>query len=100
MVQMAMARWQAAGISAEAENRLRAVTFEVADLPGDVLAVANENKIQGDVNGAGYGWFVDLTPEDDTKFDVPVPGRELQTTEYSPAVGQKDFLTVVMRQLG
>src|SRR5205823_4330686 len=53
-----------------------------------------------DETAAGYGWFFDQTPQDDSEFAVPVPGRELQTTEYSLAHGHVDLLTVVLRELG
>ena len=46
-----------------------------------------------DETAAGYG----VTPRiamEDSEFDVPVPDRELQTTEYSPAFGRMDLLTV------
>src|SRR5262249_15630872 len=39
-------------------------------------------------------------PLEDSEFDVPVPGKERQTTQYSPADGKMDLLTVVMRELG
>lgn len=97
----AIERWKQFGISAEDLARLQSVTLEVADLPDGQLASASSTSLKIDSNGAGYGWYFDLTPVDDTEFDVPVPGKELQTTQYSLAHNRGvDVLTVVMRQLG
>jgi uncharacterized repeat protein (TIGR01451 family) len=100
MVQAAIERWRGAGISGEDLARLEAATFEIADLPDGQLADASSMHIKIDETAASYGWFFDQTPQEDSEFLVPVPGRELQTTEYSEAHGKIDLLTVVMRQLG
>jgi len=100
MTQQAMQRWKDAGISAEDLMRLQGMTFEIADLPDGQLATATSTHFTIDETAAGYGWYVDLSPADDAEFDVPVPGRELQTTEQSRAFGRIDLLTVVMRELG
>jgi hypothetical protein len=97
----AIERWKQAGISAGDLARLQAVSFEVADLADGQLATTTSTHLKFDATAAGYGWYIDLVPMDDDEFDVPVPGRELQTTEYSVAHGRGvDLLTVVMRQLG
>jgi hypothetical protein len=97
----ALERWRQAGISAEDLARLQAVTFEVADLPELELATARSTHFTIDATAAGYGWYVDLSAAEDAEFDLPVPGRELQSTEYSLVHGGGlDLLTVVMRQLG
>jgi hypothetical protein len=100
MLQAALARWDEAGISAEDAMRLRQVTFEVADLPGRQLATATSTSVKIDENAAGYGWYSDVSPMEDAEFEVPVPNRELQTIEFSPAFRRMDLLTVVMRELG
>ena len=97
----AIERWKQTGISAEDLARLQSVTLEVADLPDGQLATTSSTHLKIDSNAAGYGWYFDLTPMDDDEFDLPVPGRELQTTQYSAAHDRGvDILTVVMRQLG
>jgi uncharacterized repeat protein (TIGR01451 family) len=98
-VQAAIERWRQAGISAEDLARLQAVSFEIADLPGDLLALSTA-QIKIDETAAGYGWYVDAFPLDDSNFQVLVPNKELQTNEASPANGKMDLLTVVMRELG
>ncbi|HYJ85157.1 MAG TPA: Calx-beta domain-containing protein, partial [Pyrinomonadaceae bacterium] len=101
ITQAALARWRKTGISTEDLMRLQAVKFEITDLPEGQLATATSTNVKLDGTAGGYGWYLDLNPMDDEEFDVPVPGRELQTTEYSLAHGRAvDLLTVVMRQLG
>ena len=100
MVQAALERWRQAGISAEDLARLQAVVFDLADLPDGELATPDSGHVKIDETAAGYGWYFDQTPNEDSEFDVPVPGKEFQATQYSPAHGKIDLLTVVMRELG
>jgi hypothetical protein len=96
----AIERWREAGISVEDLMRLQAVTFEITDLPDGQLATITSTSVKIDETAAGYGWYSDLSPMEDSEFDVPVPNRELQTTEFSPAFGRIDLLTAVVRELG
>ena len=100
MVQTAIAKWEDAGVSASDLARLRAASFEVADLPEGQLASTNSGRITIDLTGAGYGWFYDFSPADDLEFELPVLDRQREALESSFANGQMDLLTVVMRQLG
>jgi len=100
MVEAAIARWQQAGASAEDLARLRGVSFEFAGLPAHQLANANGMHIKIDETAAGYGWFFDQTPLEDSEFDVEVLGKERQTSDISPAHGRVDLLTVLVRELG
>lgn len=100
MVQAALLRWQQTGISAEDLTRLSALRFEVAGLADGRLAAYSPARVRIDQTAAGYGWFYDPSPLEDSEFDVPVPGKELQTTELSPVHGKMDLLTVLMRELG
>jgi hypothetical protein len=99
-VQAAIERWRSAGISGDDLARLQAVTFGTADLPDGQLASTSANAVQIDESAAGYGWYVDPTPMEDSEFNVAVPQRELQANEYSTAFGKVDLMTVIMRQLG
>jgi hypothetical protein len=99
-VQAALERWHSAGISDDDLMRLRSVTFEVSDLPDSELASVASTNVKLDGAAAGYGWFVDATPMEDSEFNVAVPQRELQANEYSSAFGHIDLLTVIMRELG
>ncbi len=80
---------------------LHDVTFEITDLPGDLLGRAmGTSVIQIDVNAAGHGWFVDPTPADDREFR-PTWGRgEMFALSHSPAHTRVDLLTVVLHELG
>lgn len=99
-VQAAIERWRAAGISGDDLARLQAATFDVADLPDGQLASTAGSAVQLDDSAAGYGWYVDATPMEDSEFAVAVPQRELQANEYSTAFGKVDLMTVIMRELG
>src|SRR6185369_14595612 len=99
MLQAAIARWADAGLSNGNLAKLQSLTVEVADLPDGQLATANSSKIVLDETADGYGWFFDTTPSDDNEFQVPVPDKELQTTDSSAANNRIDLLTVLMRQL-
>jgi hypothetical protein len=87
-------RWAALGLSAADLARLGAVTAEIADLPDGYLGAAPlyGNTIYVDVTAAGYGWYVDPTPFDDSEFGLAAVD--------SPAAGRMDLLTVVMHELG
>ena len=52
-----------------------------------------------DVNAAGWGWFVDGTPEDDEEFLRGLDG-DLFALDGGPAAGQVDLLTVLAHELG
>jgi uncharacterized repeat protein (TIGR01451 family) len=100
IVQAALERWRQAKVADEDLARLRQATFTLAHLPGGQLASSTANQILIDETAAGYGWYFDQTPNDDSEFDVPVLNRERQTTDLSLAHGKMDLLTVVMRELG
>ena len=44
--------------------------IEVTDLSGKLLGEASGNTIWIDDDAAGYGWFVDSTPQDDAEFTL------------------------------
>src|SRR5262249_45457278 len=79
MAEQALQRWSAMGISPEDLARLNGVTFEVTDLPSGQIASLSGNHVLIDETAAGYGWYLDQTPADDSEFDVPVFDRERQT---------------------
>jgi hypothetical protein len=81
-------RWQAAGVDT---TTLAGVNVRIADLPGSTLGLASGNTIYLDVNAAGWGWFVDTTPADDSEFSTP--GNQGEQ-------GHMDLLTVVMHEMG
>ena len=98
--QAALERWRQAGISAEDSKRLQRMTFEIEDLPDGQLAVVTSGVLKIDPIAAGFGWYLDPTPAENSEFNVLVYGQERQTTERSPAFGKMDLLTVLTRGLG
>jgi hypothetical protein len=84
----AVARWQAAGADVTALDR---VDVRIADLGGDLLGLASGSTLWLDDNAAGYGWFLDPTPDDDREFTTPDDEGEQ---------GRMDLLSVVAHELG
>ena len=68
------------------------VDVQIAELPGSDLGLASPGLILIDRDAAGYGWFVDPTPGDDSEF-APNAVR-------SPAKGHEDLLSVVAHEMG
>jgi uncharacterized repeat protein (TIGR01451 family) len=85
IVDAAKARWAATGLSAEQSSALDSVNVRVRDMAGWYLADATGANLTFDVDAAGYGWYIDATPLDDSDdlFD-----------------GQIDLLTTVMHEMG
>jgi hypothetical protein len=52
-----------------------------------------------DDDAAGFGWFVDPTPNDDSEFDQLVAADLLQSTS-DQAEQHMDLLTAVMHEMG
>src|SRR5262249_48463794 len=83
----ALARWQAAGIDPSA---LRGIDVRIADLGGLTLGQAADGILWLDDNAAGWGWFVDATPWEDSEFTTPGDQGEL---------GRMDRLTAVEHEV-
>jgi len=90
IVDAAIDRLVRAGLAAETFSN---VHVSVADLPGATLGLAAGNVITIDVDAAGYGWFIDATPQDDSEFSA----SSLQPPASSLGI---DLLTAVMHELG
>ena len=84
----AFARWQAAGVDTTGLGDLR---IQIANLGGTTLGVASGDTLWLDTNAAGWGWFVDPTPRDDSEFTTPGDQGE---------VGRMDLLTVLEHEIG
>jgi hypothetical protein len=86
----------ALGASSIAE--LRAATIQIGDLPGLDLGITIGSTITMSRNAAGWGWFIDPTPNDDSEFPRTT-SNGLEATPASPANGRMDALTVLMHEL-
>ncbi len=98
VVQAAIERWRAMGVSAEDMARLQAVQFEVADLPDDQLVVTTPDRVIIDESAADFGWFIDSTPDEDSEFEVG-SGNWIRAKQTSQALTQIDLFTAVSRAL-
>ena len=92
IVAEAIHRWQIAGIDPKQLGALRQVRVQVDDLGGSNLGDAAPGVITISPNAAGFGWFVDLTPGDDSEY--------APSAVSSPAKGHMDLLSVVAHELG
>ena len=101
IIAAAFNRWTGSSLFDESMlSRLNGVTFLIADLEGDALALAVDDTVIIDVDAAGHGWFVDDTPYQDAEY-MPLGNDEvLEAAENSAAYGDMDLLTVVMHELG
>ena len=52
-------------------SALSALDIRIANLGGNTLGLASGDTIWLDANAAGWGWFVDPTPWDDSEFTTP-----------------------------
>ncbi|WP_210420322.1 Ig-like domain repeat protein [Aquisphaera giovannonii] len=91
IVAEAISRWRAAGADAKSLAALGKVDVQIADLGGPLLGMAGDGVITIDQDAAGYGWFVDATPADDSEFKAEAEG---------PAQSHVDLLSVVAHELG
>jgi hypothetical protein len=94
LINQAIANWEAAGLDAERVQKLRDMEVRIADLTGPYLGMAYASTIYIDTDAAGYGWFVDQTPEESSEF-----GTDGRATD-GPAAGRMDLLTALTHELG
>jgi Bacterial Ig domain len=100
IVNAAIARWSATGLTAAQLSAMQSIRFEIADLPGSYLGEADGNIIRVDTDAAGNGWFVDATPFDDVEFANAVSLTRHYTNRFGAPAGRLDLLTAVMHELG
>ena len=98
MVEAAIQRWIDAGATAAQVAAMRAVNVSVIDIAGTVVGSSNAGVIRIDNDGAGYGWFVDMTPGDDSEFAGS--GSKLAAIPGGAAAGKLDLLTVLVHEFG
>jgi hypothetical protein len=95
-------RWKASGLlDASQMARLDSASFELADLEGVVLGQATaDGTIRVDLDAAGHGWYVDLTPERDEEFLATDRDGVWIASRESEAADRIDLLTVLAHELG
>ena len=98
LVDAAIQRWVDAGATQAQIEAMRAVRFGVVDMAGFYVGTSEHGVINIDVDGAGFGWFVDSTPGEDSEFNGS--GTRLAADSGGAADGRLDLLTVLMHELG
>src|SRR5207244_11332788 len=88
LLDVAMARWAAAGADT---SSLGDIHIQISNLGGTTLGLASGTTIYLDTNAAGWGWFVDATPWDDSEFTTPGDQGEQN---------RMDLLTVLEHEVG
>ncbi|MGD8939864.1 MAG: matrixin family metalloprotease, partial [Gammaproteobacteria bacterium] len=91
LLQESLRRWSSIVAAEEVQAALAEAKIEVKDLGGLMLGQVIGDTIYIDDNAAGYGWFVDTTPEEDSEFTE---------AGSSPAAGKMDLLTVLSHEIG
>ncbi|SIO28385.1 Ig-like domain-containing protein [Singulisphaera sp. GP187] len=91
LVVEAAARWRASLPAGTNLSVLATTPIVIADLPGSQLGWTGDGKIWIDQDAAGYGWFVDSTPGDDSEFRLAGDQGEQ---------GRIDLLTVLAHEMG
>ncbi|WP_197997395.1 hypothetical protein [Gimesia panareensis] len=86
-------------LTAEQQATLSQVDIQVVDLAEGTLGRAAGGTIYIDVNAAGFGWFVDATPDENSEYSG---GGDLTLIALpdSEAVGLIDLRTVILHELG
>ena len=87
--------------------RLNQASFAISDLPQGWAARTQGSAITFDASGAGWGWFVDTSPQAHSEFTPASPDAvqqallaDYQASPGSAAEGKLDLLTVLIHELG
>ena len=99
-LQQALALWNEYAIANNLGDLLSNFPLSIADLDGNIIGSADGTHISLDLNAAGRGWFVDLTPEDDSEFTLFLGEGRLGAATGSDADGLVDLRTVLVHELG
>ena len=98
-VQSAALAWKKTGLLSDVQRRLLdTIEVDTADLSGILLGVNQDGKILIDVDGGGYGWFIDTTPGRNEEFSLKQ--GELVARPGSAAAGGMDLVTAVTHEMG
>jgi hypothetical protein len=81
-------------------SALNSVSIAVGDLGPALLGETTGDSILIDRNAAGWGWFVDPTPQDNSEFSIVLSSGVYAAAPRSPASGRMDLLTTVVHELG
>jgi hypothetical protein len=76
------------------------VTYEVGPVPGGWLGASTLGHVSLSADAAGFGWFIDPTPFDNSEFGNVVSATQAFTDPDQAAAGHMDLLTAVMHEMG
>jgi hypothetical protein len=101
LVRAAISQWaDALGADDPRLSTLGGLEVTIADLAGTTLGYTVGNLVTLDLDAAGYGWFIDGSPEDNVEFRLRVDENVVAATPGSDASGRMDLLTVLTHELG
>jgi len=89
--------WLAIGASETALDRIQ---IGVGRLPAGQAGMIEGNQITLSVDGAGWGWFVDVTPTETEEFLSDGNSQDFTADAGSAAAGKLDLLTVLIHEMG
>jgi len=84
----ALTRWQFAGVNMSVLGNIQ---IQISNLGGNTLGLASGHTIWLDDNAAGWGWFVDPTPRNDSEF---------RRRGNQGEMNRMDLLTVLTHEIG
>ena len=99
VLDQAIDTWMATGLDAQQKQLLEHLTVQVTTLDNGLLGYTQGEHIELDSRAAGFGWFVDPTPADNSEFPLET-NAGLQADSASPAAGKMDLFTVLMHEMG
>jgi hypothetical protein len=102
IIEVAIDRWvRADALDADQLARLEKTRFLIVNLPERTLGKEfGGTTVLISATAAGFGWYVDATPFDDSEFSVRLGPDAEQAVASIPAASRMDLLTVVMHELG
>lgn len=96
----AIQHWIDAGATPDQIAQIQNTQIHIADLPDTgILANTDANGITIDANAAGWGWFIDSTPNDNSEFQATASPTEW-LANGGAAASHVDLLTVIEHEMG
>ncbi|MFA6921855.1 MAG: Ig-like domain-containing protein, partial [Gallionella sp.] len=90
--------WQS--LFAQNEQIINSINLSFADLPGAAVGQTTGTSITLDTNAAGYNWFIDNTPADNSEYLPTSNPNEWVAKAGSAAAGKMDMLSVLLHEYG